>query len=475
MGDSTFYYWTFAVDVWYQDPVIETAPNPLDGGVTTFVRGVTGEFTVDLYWGGLRTEDTVYRQYWTWASGSDPDTGHWANTGDSPKTSVDGHTQFTFTPSRSVNYRFKVVDGDTGDTYYTQTFSVNRWIDQSVLTTDAVIEGEQARADLSALGYAQTTGWYDLSYSDDGGYTWHYARNTTATYGNGSFTVTPVEGRVYAAAYHEDTLPGETLTMGNGVTWTYDVITDIAITASGPEVYLPGDSPTLEYSTDPAVTTSAELWYRTDGGPWAKAATTLSVTDGVGTKGVSPSGVRDYKVVIGTHESNVVTMTPIYPDVVLSGPETYADGAEVTLEFSIDPPMTGPGEFVVPPGGRRLVAGGDDRLGDGGYGHQGGAPGRGMALQGHHRCNGVQRRDGHPGVSRHAGGHAERSGVVCAGRGGDVGVLGRSVDVGHGGVVVSHGWGVVAEGRDDGVVHGRLGDEDGASAGRARLQGGPER
>ncbi len=117
------------------------------------------------------------------------------------------------------------------------------------------------------------------------------------------------------------------------------------VTLSGSGSYVPGAAVTLEFATDPAMTASGELWYRTDGGSWRKAATTVSVSGGTGTKTVHPSGTRDYKVVFGGGESNAVTLTPVTPDVTLTAPEAYAPGDAVTLEIGVDPAVSGSGEL----------------------------------------------------------------------------------------------------------------------------------
>jgi hypothetical protein len=82
------------------------------------------------------------------------------------------------------------------------------------------------------------------------------------------------------------------------------------VTLGGPETYIPGAAVTLEIGVDPTVSGSGELWYRTDGGSWRKSTRAIGIVDGAATTVVHPSGVRDYKVVVGGAESNVLTLNP---------------------------------------------------------------------------------------------------------------------------------------------------------------------
>ncbi len=118
-----------------------------------------------------------------------------------------------------------------------------------------------------------------------------------------------------------------------------------AVSVSAPGTYLPGSSVTLDVSVDPAISGNGVLWYRTDGGAWHRASAPVPVVDGVGTKAVSPSGVRQYKVEIEGAVSNVVTLSPALPDVAVtvSAPATYVPGSTVTLDITVDPASSGSG------------------------------------------------------------------------------------------------------------------------------------
>ncbi len=178
------------------------------------------------------------------------------------------------------------------------------------------------------------TGSGQLWYRTDGG-SWHKASTTVSvSAGTGTKTVHPKGTREYKVVFGG----GES----NVVTLT-PILPDV--TLSAPETYSPGSAVSLEFSVDPSMTGSGQLWYRTDGGSWRKASTTVSVSAGAGTKTVHPKGTREYKVIFGGGESNVVTLTPILPDVTLSAPETYSPGSAVSLEFSVDPSMTGSGQL----------------------------------------------------------------------------------------------------------------------------------
>jgi hypothetical protein len=117
--------------------------------------------------------------------------------------------------------------------------------------------------------------------------------------GTGTKTVHPKGTREYKVIFGG----GES----NVVTLT-PILPDV--TLSAPETYIPGDAVTLEIGVDPAVSGSGELWYRTDGGSWRKSSRALDIVDGAASTVVHPSGVRDYRVVLGSAESNTVTLTP---------------------------------------------------------------------------------------------------------------------------------------------------------------------
>ncbi len=244
------------------------------------------------------------------------------------------------------------------------------------------------------------------------------------------------------------------------------------VVVEAPETYADGAAVTLDISVTPAISDGGELWYRTDGGSWRKAATTVSVVDGVGSKVVHPSGTREYKVVIGGAESNVVTLTPIVPDVTLSAPETYSPGSAVSLEFSVDPSMTASGELWYRTDGGSWRKAATTVSVSGGTGtktvHPSGIREYKVVFGGA-ESNVVTLTPIVPDVTLSAPETYSPGSAVS---------LEFSVDpsmTACGRAVVSHGRGVVAQGRDDRVRVGRHRDQDGAPVRHPGVQGGLRR
>jgi hypothetical protein len=70
----------------------------------------------------------------------------------------------------------------------------------------------------------------------------------------------------------------------------------------------------MSVSVNPALSGTGVVWYQPEGGSWTASTKTVTITGGVGSVTLNPSGVRTYRVVFQGSTSNEVTLTPIEPE-----------------------------------------------------------------------------------------------------------------------------------------------------------------
>jgi hypothetical protein len=136
---------------------------------------------------------------------------------------------------------------------------------------------------------------------------------------------------------------------------SFTYIAPPVVTLTGPATYAPGSSVVMSVSVDPALSGTGVVWYRPEGGSWTASTKTVTITGGVGSTTLNPSGVRSYRIAFKGYTSNVVTVTPVVT-VTLTGPTTYAPGSSVVMSVSVDPAMSGTGLVWYQPEGGSWTA-----------------------------------------------------------------------------------------------------------------------
>lgn len=179
------------------------------------------------------------------------------------------------------------------------------------------------------------SGEADLQYRDGGGVWRTSSRGVDIVDGEGTRAVRPDPGRqfrvVFAGAVSDVVEP---------------TAAAVTIVGDGPASYVAGQSVTISFTADPAVSGSAALLYRTDGGAWITANSGVTFVEGVATRSVRPSGSREYKVVLAGNESSVVSVTPAgAPDIVATAPAYYDVGTSVVVDVTVDPATSGSAEL----------------------------------------------------------------------------------------------------------------------------------
>lgn len=223
-------------------------------------------------------------------------------------TTVDGHTAFSWKPTRTHQYRFKITTPN-GWTTYTYGPLISRLFTTTLSAPSMVWQGDTARITATTAGATGRGGYYWVRYTD-AGRSWDTrtvgyfdAVNAKAT-----FTVQPRKGRTFEVMYFEDDLPGET-----GGSWLFPVektftIRTLKLAAPLNDGYTSGQR--LDVTLSPSATGTATLYQRKlDGHPWEKVKS-FTVSGGKASVVVHPSTVRFYQVRYGSGESNAVRVTP---------------------------------------------------------------------------------------------------------------------------------------------------------------------
>lgn len=119
------------------------------------------------------------------------------------------------------------------------------------------------------------------------------------------------------------------------------VVPKLTLVAS-PSPYLPGGTSELSLTLNHAFSGSATLYSRAPGGKWKKSSTKTAIVDGTATRTVQPSGVRQYYFAFAGGKSNVVTLRPVVPTLILEADATeFTPGQTITLSLSSDPALSG--------------------------------------------------------------------------------------------------------------------------------------
>ena len=176
-------------------------------------------------------------------------------------------------------------------------------------------------------------------YMPEGGAWTASTKTVTVTNGVGSTSLKPYGVQSYRIVFMGNT--------SNAVT-----LSPVAtVTLSSPATYVPGSSVTVSVSVSPALSGKGVVWYMPDGGAWTATTKTITVTNGVGSTSLKPSGVMSYRIAFMGNTSNAVTLSPVAA-VTLAAPATYEPGSPVSVSVLVDPDLTGKGVvWYMPEGG----------------------------------------------------------------------------------------------------------------------------
>lgn len=250
-------------------------------------------------------------------------------------TITDGVGKLKVKPSGNREYRIKFGGAYSEPVQFTRSYPV---ITASPDTSEGELDYVRGTYhELTFTANTEASGKASLYYRTNGG-SWRKSSTTVAMVdGVGTIRVKPSGDRDYRIKF------GGAYSSMVEFNQIPPTVTATPNTDVEPAEYVPGMYQTLTFEVDPALTGTAYLYYRTNGGSWKKSSTTIKIVNGEGSKNVKPSGNREYKIRFGGGESNVVSFAPIVPAVGLTAAAgtSYAPGESQTLSISVDPALSG--------------------------------------------------------------------------------------------------------------------------------------